>query len=55
MGIWGQNVLLGGGAEENIGGLIGRKWQETGENCIMRSFMIGTAYEILLGSSGHRW
>jgi len=50
----GTNCATVGGNGENIGGLIGRKWRETGENCIMRNFMIGTAYQILLGSSGHR-
>jgi len=31
--------------------LSGRKWQEDGEDCIMRSFIFCTHHQILLGSS----
>jgi len=30
-----------------------RKWQEVGEDCIMRSFMTCTLQQILLGRSSH--
>ena len=38
-----QNTVLG-----RYLGIRRRKEQETGENCIMRSIMIGTAHRILL-------
>jgi len=31
--------------------LRGRKWQEAGEDCIMRSFIICTFHEVLVGRS----
>jgi hypothetical protein len=30
--------------------ITGRKWQEAGEDCIMRSFIICILYPVLLGS-----
>jgi hypothetical protein len=32
-----------------IFGLRGRKWQEAGEDCIMRRFITCTLHQILLG------
>jgi hypothetical protein len=38
-----QNTVLG-----RYSGIRGRKEKETGENCIMRSIMIGTPHRMLL-------
>jgi hypothetical protein len=42
------------GADENNLDLRGRKWQECGKDCIMRSFINCTRHIILLGSSNQR-
>ena len=49
---WGRNTGWGYsrmGCWGSCLGLRGRKWQETGENCVMRSFMICTTHQILFG------
>jgi hypothetical protein len=44
IGCWGRYLGLGG-----------RKWQETGENCTVGSFMMCTADQILLQWATMRW
>jgi hypothetical protein len=42
-------LALEGGRLKVVESLVLRKVHETGENCVMRSVMIGTAHQMLFG------